>query len=168
MELNKAIDKYFSRNKLIDSICKYQLYYQIGLGNVALESFQDLQDTVKKLNELDLHVTSEKIIFSIYKIILRHSDDDNFEEKFDQYLKDAALTNMLDNFIKEDKDFVNSKPYKDMVLEKIKNDTFFNTNMKQQLELDYNAILPAMELNISEEIVNIIKNNITDMFNQYS
>ncbi len=166
MELQNAIDKYFSRDYLASSICKYQLYYQIGLGKLALESLQDLQETFEKLEELNLHLSTEQIIITIYKMILQLSHNANFEKMFDTHLKYTALVQMLSDFIKADKELINSKPFEDMIFESIQDDTFFDDIMQQQFDINYKAILPSVKLNITQETADSIKNNISEMFSQ--
>ena len=166
MELQEAINKYFSRDNIIDSICKYQLYYQIGLGSVALKSIQDLEETHKKLKELDLKIDSQKVFMAIYEIILHLSSTNGLEKEFDSHLKFTALSQMLNDFIDADKELLNSKAFFDMVYEKIKNDTYFNYDMKQQFDADYKAILPSWKIAITDEIANDIKNGLMEIFNK--
>lgn len=86
MELEQLINHYFSKEKLAESICKYQLYYQIGLGNVVLQSLQDLQETVEKIDELNLQVKSEHVIHVMSKII-RESSPEELHNSFSINLK---------------------------------------------------------------------------------
>ena len=166
MELQEAIDKYFSRDNLAATICKYQLYYQIGLGKLALESLQDVEETFEKLEELNLHLTTQQIIIILYKMILQLSHNDNFEEMFDIHLKYTALVQVLDDFIKADNELINSKPFEDMIFESIQDGTFFDDIMQQQFDIDYKVIFPSVKQTITKSVADSIKNNISELLNQ--
>ena len=164
MKLQEAINKYFSKDQLIDSICKYQLYYQIGLGNVVLQSIQDIEEAYKKLDELNLQIDSQKVFEAIYEIVLHLSRQEDFEEKFESHLKFTALVQMLNDFIEADKDLISSKPFADMIYEKIKDNTFFDTNMKEQFETDFGVILLTWQAVITDEIADDVKDVVSEIF----
>jgi hypothetical protein len=164
MKLEQAINKYFSRDNLIDSICKYQLYYQIGLGSLALQSIQDLEETHKKLAELNLQIDSRKVFEAIHEIVLYLSAEENFEEKFENHLKFTALTQMLNDFVQADKELIGSEHFSNMIYEQIKDDKYFTFEMQQQLDVDYKTILPTWKATITDEIANDIKDVVTEIF----
>ncbi len=164
MELQEAINKYFSKDYLIDSICKYQLYYQIGLGNIAFESMQDLEEAFKKLNELDLQIDSQKVFESIHEIVLHLSHSEDFEDKFESHLKMAALAQMLNDFVEADTELIGSKHFAEMIYEKIKDDTFFTDKMKEQLDTEYQAMLPVWEMTITDKDASDIKDVVMEIF----
>jgi len=164
MKLEEAINKYFSRDKLIDSICKYQLYYQIGLGSLALQSIQDLEETQKKLEELNLQIDSQKVFEAIHEIVLYLSHEEDFDEKFEGHLKFTALTQMLNDFVEADKDLIGSEHFSNMIYEQIKDDRYFTFEMKQQLDADYKVILPTWNATITDDIANDIKDVVVEIF----
>ena len=166
MKLEDAINKYFSRESLIQSICKYQLFYQIGLGGVVLKSIQDFEEAHKKLQELNLQIDTQKVFESIHEIVLHLSRDDNFEEKFDTHLKFTALAQMLNDFVDADKELLNAKPFTDIIYEDIKNNKYFTEDMKKQFDLDYAPVLSIWEDTITNEIAEDIKSVVMEMFTQ--
>ena len=166
MKLEQAIDKYFSRDKLIDSICKYQLYYQIGLGSLALQSIQDLEETQKKLAELNLQIDSRKVFEAIHEIVLYLSAEENFEEKFENHLKFTALTQMLNDFVQADKELIGSEHFSNMIYQQIKDDRYFTFDMTQQFDADFKVILPTWEATITDEIASDIKDVVTEIFSK--
>lgn len=166
MKLEQAINKYFSKDSLVDSICKYQLYYQIGLGSLALQSIQDLQETQKKLEELNLQIDSQKVFAAIHEIVLYMHNEDSFDEKFEGHLKFTALTQMLNDFVEADKELLGSEHFSDMIYKQIKDDRFFTFDMKQQFDADYKVILPTWKVTITDEIASDIKDVVTVIFNE--
>ncbi len=166
MKLEETINKYFSRDKLVDSICKYQLYYQIGLGSLVLQSIQDLEEAHKKLIELDLQINSQKVFEAIHEIVLHLSNNDNIDTEFENNLKFTALTQMLNDFVEADKDLIGSEHFSNMIYNQIKDDKYFTYEMTQQFEADYKVIIPTWTETITEDIANEIKDVVTEIFDK--
>ncbi len=166
MKLEETINRYFSRDKLVDSICAYQLYYQIGLGSLVLQSIQDLEAAHKKLQELDLQIDSQKVFEAIHEIVLHQSHEDNFDSKFEGHLKFTALTQMLNDFIEADKGLIGSEIFGNSIYEKIKDDKFFTFEMGQQFDADYKLILPIWQETITEEVASQVRDVVTEIFKQ--
>ncbi len=166
MKLQETINKYFSRDSIIDSISKYQLYYQIGLGSVVFQSIQDLEETHKKLQELNLQIDTQKVFESIHEIVLHLSRSDDFEEKFESHLRLTALGEMLNDFVEADKELLNAKDFADNIYEEVKADTFFNDDMKKQFDNDYEIVLANWEDVITEELAVEIKEVVMEIFNK--
>jgi len=163
MELQQTIDKYYSRKKLADSICKYQLYYQIGLGSVVLESLGNLELTVEKIKKLNLQINSQLIITAINEIILEMAEENDFDKLFDQQLKNLAFVQMLSDFVNADKELTNPKQFAQKIIDRIKNNTFFDYNMEQQFMADYKVVYPNMLENITNEVASGIKANMLEV-----
>ncbi|MEA2019093.1 MAG: hypothetical protein U9N59_11650 [Campylobacterota bacterium] len=163
MKLKQAIDKYFTQEKLVDSICKYQLYYQLGLGNIVFQTIKDLDETHKKLEELNLQIDSNKVFESIHEIVLHLSSQDDFDDKFDKHLRFTAFAQMLNDFVEADKGLLNAQPFTDIVYEKIKDDTYFDEKMEEQFNLDFEAILPVWQETITEDIAIEIKDVVLEI-----
>ncbi len=166
MKLEKAINKYFSKDQLVDSICKYQLYYQIGLGGLVLQSIQDLEAAHEKLNILNLQIDSQKVFEAIHEIVLHLSNEDNFDDKFDNHLKFTALTQMLNDFIEVDKNQLGSEEFSNIIYNQIKDDKYFTYEMMQQFDADFQVIIPTWTETITEDIANEIKDVVTEIFHK--
>jgi len=166
MKLQEAINKYFSKDSLVDSISKYQLYYQIGLGKVVYESIQDIDETHKKLEELNLQINTQAVFESIHEIVLHLSQGENFEEEFESHLRLSALAEMLNDFVEADKELLNAKDFADNIYDQVKKDTFFNDNMKEQFENDYDVVLANWDEVITDEHIEEIKSVVMEIFNK--
>lgn len=145
--------KYFKRNNIVDLITKYELYYQISLGNFVFETFLDQEDTVKKLEELSLYIKPEIVLFNIYKIIELHKDDSNLEKELENFIKKDAALQALDDFIKKDKEFIGAKYYLKVKKEDILNDKFFNQLMQYNFESNYQRTYEHYKLIINDKFV---------------
>jgi hypothetical protein len=166
MKLEDAINKYFSRKSLVDSVCRYQLYYQIGLGNLALESIQDLDETFKKLEELNLQIRTEKVFESIYRIIIHYSHQENFDTEYEKHLRTEALAQALNDFVEADSELIGSEHFANMIFERIKVNSFFTQPMEEQFNNDYVRIIDTWEMSITNTIATQVKDIIAERFNQ--
>merc|ERR1711916_9025 len=99
MALKDQIEKYFSREKLLEIFVKYELYYQIGLGKMIYMTIQDLDETYQKISELDLKIESSIVINNVYFILLNYSHEENFDERFEYHIRSRALSQALNDFI---------------------------------------------------------------------
>ena len=163
MKLNETINKYFSRDSIITSITKYQLYYQIGLVNVALQLNQDIEETYKKLDKLNLQIEPQKVFESIYEIIVHMSNEENFEQVFEKQLKLIASVQMLDDFMNADAEMMNSKELTDAIYEQIKNDNLFTEQMQIQFENDYDTVLSNWEKSITTKIAEELQDVVSEI-----
>ncbi len=164
MKLQETINKYFNRENIIDSISKYQLYYQIGLVHVALKSTEDLDETYKKLDKLNLQINPQKVFESVYEIIVHMSNEDNFEEVFEKQLRLISLVQMLDDFINANKDIKDAKSFSDTIYEEIKNNKLFNEQMQQQFDNDYETVVSNWKLSITDAIATEIQGVVSEIF----
>jgi uncharacterized protein YeeX (DUF496 family) len=165
MKIEEAIEKYYSKNNLANSICKYQLYYQIALGSIALKSTKDLQKSVEKIKKLNLEVNSEMVINTIYDIIIDMASRDDFEKVFDKQLKNLAFIQVLGDFIKADKELEDTKKFAGDIIDKIKNNTFFTFDMQMQFDKSFQTMLPNMMFSITESVAEEIKNSMLEHYN---
>lgn len=164
MKLQETINKYFNRENIIDSISKYQLYYQIGLVHVALKSTEDLDETYKKLDKLNLQINPQKVFESVYEIIVHMSNEENFEEVFEKQLRLISLVQMLDDFINANKDIKDAKSFSDTIYEEIKNNKLFNEQMQQQFDNDYETVVSNWKLSITDAIATEIQGVVSEIF----
>jgi len=165
MKLNDTIQDYFTRDSIIDMLTRYELYYQISLGSYVLETLQDIDETVMKLKELNLLIEVDTALSNIVELILHNSHHEDFEDKFDYYLRSRAMMHSLKDFINQDKGLLNSDDYRNDITQKILKDTYFKESMKLQLESDYNSLYHVYEQIVSEELSQILAQNILNQIN---
>ena len=160
MNLNDLVQKYYTKENIVDMLTKYELYYQISLGYMVYETIQDIDETFKKLEDLNLTVNTATILSNIFELILHLSHHEDFDEKFEYHLRSRALLQSLKDFINTDKDLVNVDAYIKQKSEYIKNDTLFDENMKLQFESEYPAVHEHFDLMITENIAQQIQDNL--------
>jgi len=160
MNLQEIIQEYFTRDSIVDMLTRYELYYQISLGNYVLETIQDIDETMKKIEELNLLIEVDTALSNIFEIVLHHSHHEDFEDKFEYHLRCRAMMHSLKDFINKDKDLLNFDDYSNDTTQKILEDTYFKESMKLQLESDYNSIYHIYDQMITQKVANKIQSNL--------
>jgi hypothetical protein len=161
MKLDQAIDKYFSKNELIDAFTKCELYYQLGLLRIVYRSTLDINETNEKINELKLKLDSQTVIRNIYDILVHFSKDNYFEEKmYDYHLQTRTLANVLNDFINSDKDLNKPELFADQIYEEIMLEIFFDEELQKEFEDNYDLTHTLFSNTFTKEIADDIKKSI--------
>lgn len=141
-------------------LTRYELYYQISLGNFVLETIQDIDETMKKLKELNLQIEPNTALSNIFEIIVHNSYKDDFEDIFEYHIRSRAMIHSLKDFINKDIELLNSKDFIEQKSKEITDDKYFNEDMKLQLDSDYNSVYDYYDTLITQEIATQIQNNL--------
>ena len=160
MNLNETIKQHFARDSIVDMLTRYELYYQISLGNFVLETIQDIDETLKKLEDLNLQIEPNTALSNVFELILHNSHKDNFEDVFEYHLRSRAMMHSLKDFINKDNELLNLKDYIEQKSKEILEDKYFSENMKLQLESDYNTVYDYYNILITDDIATKIQNNL--------
>lgn len=161
MNLNETIKQHFTRDSIIDMLTRYELYYQISLGSFVLETLQDIDESMKKLKELNLQIEPNTALSNIFEIILHNSHNENLEDIFELHLRRRAIMHSLKDFINKDTELLNTEDYIEQKTKEIVEDMFFTESMKMQLDSDYNTVFDYYDTLVTSDIVNQIQNNLT-------
>jgi|GEM_PF-817292 len=154
----ESINRYFKRANLVDLVTKYELYYHISLSSYVFETLLDLEETVKKVQELNLQVSPQKALFDIYSLILKDINKEALDKDLEVKIRKASALQALDDFIKADKELLGVKYYELQKKEDINNDKFFNENMKYNFESNYQKTFEHYNLVITDKLVQDVKN----------
>lgn len=160
MNTNETIKQYFTRESIVDLFTKYELYYQISLGNYIYETLKDVDETMNKIKELNLKVLPDTVLPNIFEIVLQHNQDEDFEDSFEYHLRVRALLHSLKDFVNNDKELLKVEYYIKEKSQQIINDEFFNEEMKLQLESEYSAVYDHYDVMFTEEIAQSIQENL--------
>ncbi|MEA2017513.1 MAG: hypothetical protein U9N59_03600 [Campylobacterota bacterium] len=160
MNLNETIKQHFTRDSIVDMLTRYELYYQISLGNFVLETIIEIDETMKKLEELNLQIEPNIALSNIFELILHNSHKDNFEDIFEYHLRSRAMMHSLKDFVNKDTELLNSKDFIEQKSKEIIDDKYFNEDMKLQLDSDYNSVYDYYDTLITQEIATQIQNNL--------
>lgn len=159
MKLREAIQIYFSRESIVEILTSYELYYQISLGNFVYETIQDVEETNQKIQELNLKPTINTILSNVYELIVYSCDKENFEKRFEYYLRQRAIIHALKDFVNNDKELVSVQDYIEERSEAILADKYFTENMFIQFESSYASIHEYFDIMITEELAEKLQTN---------
>lgn len=152
MNLHEAIEKYFNRESIVEILTSYELYYQISLGNFVYETIQDIEEANQKIKELNLKPTINHILSNVYELILHASKLENFEMRFEYYIRQRATIHALKDFVNNDTELVSVNDYIEERSELIAKDEYFTENMYIQFESSYAGIHEYFDLMITDEL----------------
>ena len=167
MTLKDQIEKYFSKEKLLEIFVKYELYYQIGLGKMIYMTIQDLEETYKKISELNLKIESSIVINNLYFILLNFSHEENFDERFEYHIRTRALSQALNDFINADEELNNPKIFADQIYQEIINDRFFDSHMRTQFDEQYDLVYVSFEPTFTSDFADRLKNSVISIYEFY-
>lgn len=161
MNFEEAIKIYFTRESIVEILTSYELYYQISLGNFVYETIQDIEEANQKIKELNLKPTINHILANVYELIVHSLKIENFENRFEYYIRQRATIHALKDFVNNDKDLVNVNDYIEERSELIVQDKYFTENMYIQYESSYANIHEYFDLMITEELADKLQESLT-------
>ena len=161
MNLNNNIKAHLTKDSIVDILTRYELYYHISLGNFVLETLQDFDETIQKLEELNLQVEINRALTNILEIILNLGHKDDFEHRFEYHVRSRAITHALKDFVNHDTELINANDYIEQKTKDILNDTYFTETMKLQLESDYSSIYDHYDIFVTDDMIEKIQKTIS-------
>lgn len=160
MNMQQLIEKYFTRDSMVELLTQYELYYQISLGNFIYETLQDLEETNEKIKELNLQPTPSTMLSNIYEMIIHMSHKEDFEKRFEYFIRYRATLQALKDFVNSDKDLMQVDDYIEEKSNLIVDDKLFNEQMYLQYESSYSNIHDYFDILITEDIVTALANEL--------
>jgi len=139
----------FTHKSLVKIFTEYVLYYQVSLGNIALETIGDPELTVKKLTELQLALEPDDMLKSLFEV-LQNTENMAYLEK---NLKVKAMIHALTDFVEADHELLNKERFLEMKKQSILDELFFNSQMKMQYLSEYAQMQKYYENLITEDFV---------------
>ena len=83
------MNKHFTRNEIINNLAKYELYYQVTLGNLI---------SLTNTKEIDYEVEFQLALGSIYELLKDLKTLDDMSISFDDELRKQAAMDSVQNF----------------------------------------------------------------------
>jgi hypothetical protein len=137
MTKSEIIKKFYTRESMVKILTSYVVYYQISLGNYIYETLQDIDETTNKIKELDLRLEVNTVLTIVFELINESFEEDDFVNNFESYLRSKAILHALKDFVKNDKDLLNSDRFYKIKADLISENKLFNTKMKMQYLSEY-------------------------------
>ena len=167
-KLKDLIDCFFEKEMILEILTSYDLYYQISLGNYVYTTTLDTVESINKLQELNLHINPGLVFTTTFNILeLIAVEKNDIKKSFFTNLKARSMFHSLYDFLNNDKEIIDPRPFRDMISEQIANDTFFNEEMKKQFDRAYDDTFFHWSRMISSKAAKEIKNLMMDLMANY-
>ncbi|RXJ86634.1 hypothetical protein [Arcobacter sp. CECT 8985] len=150
------IERHFSKEKIIDNLAKYDMYYQISVGKLI--------NITNNSNNIDANIEFQYALGSIYELIKDLEKLDNGEELFPSELRNQAAMDATQNFINNNMEFVkNSKIDIEPIINDINDNNFFNRTMIEICEESQEKQIEKWELVITDEVSTAIQDSLKEL-----
>lgn len=149
------IENYFQRDILINNLAKYDLFYQVTLGNLI---------SITNTKDLSYDIELELALGSMYELLkdLRTLDDETIS--FDEELKKQSAMDAVQNFANENlEDLKNGKIKIEDFVNSINDGIFFNEAMEVICEENLDSQLEKWEKIVNENLSKSILNAIIEL-----
>ena len=153
------MNKHFTRNEIINNLAKYELYYQVTLGNLI---------SLTNTKEIDYEVEFQLALGSIYELLKDLKTLDDMSISFDDELRKQAAMDSVQNFANVNLEILKSGEIKiEKIVNHINDGLFFNEAMKvicdenldEQIEKWEKIITQGLAKAILESILELEKEN---------
>lgn len=115
------LEEEFQRNKLINNVSLYELYYQVALGNIVSKT---------NLNDISYDIDLEQTLGSLYELIFDIKDLEDADEIFEKELQKQAAMDAVQNFVNKHLALVKNKKLEiEPFINDINDGNFFNIAM---------------------------------------
>ena len=121
------MNKHFTRNEIINNLAKYELYYQVTLGNLI---------SLTNTKEIDYEVEFQLALGSIYELLKDLKTLDDMSISFDDELRKQAAMDSVQNFANVNLEILKSGEIKIEKWEKIITQDLAKAILASILELE--------------------------------
>lgn len=149
------IENYFQRNMIIENLAKYELYYQVTLGNLI---------SITNTKDINYEIEFQLALGSIYELLKDLSTFDDKSISFDDELKKQSAMDAVQNFANENLELLKTGEIKiEKLVNHINDGIFFNEAM--QVICDENLIhqIEKWEEIITKDLGNAILSSILEL-----
>ena len=150
------IQEHFSREKIIDNLARYELFYQVALGSLIKTNSK----------EISFDIEFQLALGSIYELLKDIQDFENFNEIFETELSKQSAMDAVQNFVNENLEAVKNGELKvEEIINNINDNNFFNEtminicneNLDKQIQKWEGIISPELALAIMQSLIELEK-----------
>ena len=149
------IEKHFSRNNIINNLAKYELYYQVTLGNLI---------SLTNTKEIDYEIEFQLALGSIYELLkdLRTLNDKSISFQ-EELIKQSAM-DAVQNFANENLEILKNGEIKiENIVNHINDGVFFNETMQIICDENLEQQIEKWEKIITEDLAKAILESIKEL-----
>lgn len=149
------IKEEFSKEKLTVTMAKYEMYYQVALGNLISQT---------KVEPMSYDIDFQQALGAIYELFSDLADFDYAEEVVDKELQKQAAIDAVQNFVNEHLELVKAKTFElEPTVNAINDEEFFNPAMIDVCNQQIDKQIETWEGIITEELCAQIIASIEDL-----
>ena len=150
-----SIEKYFTKDKIIDNLARYETYYQIALGKLIFQT---------SAKEMSYEVDFKLALGSIYELIKDLEKLESFEQIFEKELEKQTSMDAVQNFINENMELIQSKNIAiEPIINDINDDKYFNEAMQKVFEENLKLNIKKYDDFINDELAKQIYDAIQEL-----
>lgn len=149
------MNKHFTRNEIINNLAKYELYYQVTLGNLI---------SLTNTKEIDYEVEFQLALGSIYELLKDLKTLDDKSISFDDELRKQAAMDSVQNFANVNLEILKSGEIKiEKIVNHINDGLFFNEAMKVICNENIDEQIEKWEKIITQDLAKAILESILEL-----
>ena len=149
------MNKHFTRNEIINNLAKYELYYQVTLGNLI---------SLTNTKEIDYEVEFQLALGSIYELLKDLKTLDDKSISFDDELRKQAAMDSVQNFANVNLEILKSGEIKiEKIVNHINDGLFFNEAMKVICDENLDEQIEIWEKIITQDLAKAILASILEL-----
>ena len=149
------MNKHFTRNEIINNLAKYELYYQVTLGNLI---------SLTNTKEIDYEVEFQLALGSIYELLKDLKTLDDMSISFDDELRKQAAMDSVQNFANVNLEILKSGEIKiEKIVNHINDGLFFNEAMKVICDEKLDEQIEKWEKIITQDLAKAILASILEL-----
>lgn len=149
------MNKHFTRNEIINNLAKYELYYQVTLGNLI---------SLTNTKEIDYEVEFQLALGSIYELLKDLKTLDDKSISFDDELRKQAVMDSVQNFANVNLEILKSGEIKiEKIVNHINDGLFFNEAMKVICDENLDEQIEKWEKIITQDLAKAILASILEL-----
>ena len=149
------MNKHFTRNEIINNLAKYELYYQVTLGNLI---------SLTNTKEIDYEVEFQLALGSIYELLKDLKTLDDMSISFDDELRKQAAMDSVQNFANVNLEILKSGEIKiEKIVNHINDGLFFNEAMKVICDENIDEQVKKWEKVITQDLAKKILDSIQEL-----
>lgn len=153
-----TINEYFSKKQIISNLSKYEMFYQVSLGNL-INKFQT--------NEISYDIELQYALGSIYEMLkeIENQKDENIS--FEMELKKQASMDALQYFVNENLELIkNGQIEVEDMVNNINDNIFFNEAMNKICEDNIPLQIEKWSNIINEDLASAIISSLEELEKQ--
>lgn len=149
------IENYFKDKEIIKNLGKYELYYQVTLGNLI---------SLTNAKEMNYDIEFQLALGSIYELLKDLRDFDDKTISFDEELQKQAAMDAVQNFANENLELLKNGEIKiEKIVNHINDGIFFNEAMKVVCDENLEHQIEKWEKIITEDLAKAILESIKEL-----